>query len=341
MKSFTVSLTVLVLLVGAAFSVTDAARTHYVRYGDTLWELSIYYYNTPFHWEDILIANPFIEGVEYLQPGTELILPDISGITISQQAYTSGHSGVYTTSGTSSRPLISSLTLATAGMVDSNPPDAVGYIIELNVDDEEMDFVTEVYPGDLVALDIGQNQGITVESVYTIYAVGEEVRHPQTGLILGNVVRVAGVCRVIDTSASSSIAMIEHAYIPVCAGNLLVPYTSSAPVSVMASAVVDGIDAYVLAFRDPDLERVYSYDVIYIDRGTEDGLRSGDIFNMYKYGHEVLSPSGSTVMTTDIPVCELIILQPGTSTSSALITSISTTDLMCIGDRIELIRKQL
>ncbi len=341
MKSFTVSLSVLVLLVGAAFTVTDAARTHYVRYGDTLWELSIYYYNTPFHWEDILIANPFIEGVEYLQPGTELILPDISGITISQQAYVSGHSGVYTTSGTSSRPLLSSLTLATAGMVESNPPDAVGYIIELNVDDEEMDFVTEVYPGDLVALDIGQNQGITIESVYTIYAVGEEVRHPQTGLILGNVVRVAGVCRVIDTSASSSIAMIEHAYVPVCEGDYLVPYTTQAPVPVIASAVVDGIDAYVLAFRDPDLARVYSYDVIYIDRGTEDGLRSGDIFNMFKYGHEVISPSGSTVMTTDIPVCELIIIQTRTSTSSAMITSISTTDLMSIGDRIELIRKQL
>ena len=341
MKSFTVSLSVLVLLIGAAFSVTAAERTHYVRYGDTLWELSIYYYNTPFHWEDIMNANPFLEGVEYLQPGTELVLPDISGVTISSQAYASGHSGVYTTSGTSSRPLLSSLTLATAGMVTSDPPDALGYIIELNVNDQEMTFVSDVYPGDLVAIDIGQNQGVTAETVYRIYAIGEEVRHPQTGIILGNVVRVAGVCRVIDTSASSSIAMIEHAYTPVSAGDLLVPYTFTVPVPVMGSAVVEGIDAYVLAFRDPDLGRVYSYDVIYIDRGTVDGLSSGDIFNMYDYGHEVLSPSGSTVMTTDIAVCELIILETQTNTSAAMITSISTTDLVKIGDRIELIRKQL
>jgi len=103
MKSFTVSLSVLILLIGAAFSVTAAARTHYVRYGDTLWELSIYYYNTPFHWEDILNANPFLEGAEYLQPGSELILPDISGITITSGAYDSGYSGIYTTSGASSR----------------------------------------------------------------------------------------------------------------------------------------------------------------------------------------------------------------------------------------------
>jgi len=341
MKSFTVSLTVLILLLGAAFSVTTAARTHYVRYGDTLWDLSIYYYNTPFHWEYILNANPFIEGVRYLQPGSELILPDISGMTVTQQAYASGLSGVYTTSGTSSRPLISSLTLATAGMVTSDPPDAVGYIIELNVDDERMSFVTDVYPGDLVALDIGQDQGVTLEYVFKIYSVDEEVRHPQTGIILGNVVRVAGVCRVIDTSQSSSIAMIEHAYIPVSTGDFLVPYSPTSPVPVLGSAVAGELDAYVLAFRDPDLGRVYSYDVIYIDKGSEDGLTSGDVFNMYIYGHEVLSPSGETVLTTDIPVCELIVLETQANTSSVMITSISITDLVHIGDRIELIRKQL
>jgi hypothetical protein len=264
-----------------------------------------------------------------------------SGVTVTSLAYDSGHSGVYTTSGSSSRPLISSLTLATAGMVTSNPPGAAGYIIELNVNDDEMDFVSEVYSGDQVAIDIGQNQGVSVENVFRIYSVGEEVRHPQTGLILGNVVRVAGVCRVIDTSVSSSVAMIEHSYIPVCIGDLLVPYTSSVPVPVIASAVVDGIDAYILAFRDSDLPRAYSYDVVYIDRGSQDGLTSGDIFNMYDYGHEVLSPSGSTVMTPDIPVCELIILETLTNTSSALITSVSTTDLIKIGDRIELIRRQL
>ncbi|MEN8207935.1 MAG: LysM domain-containing protein [Candidatus Fermentibacteria bacterium] len=341
MKSFTVSLSVLILLAGAAISVTGAAGTHCVRYGDTLWDLSLHYYNTPFHWEDIQNANPSLAGVEYLQPGTELIIPDISGVAVSSQVTAEEFSGVYTTSGSSSGPLISSLTLATAGMVTANPPEAVGYIVELNVNDEEMHFVSEVYTGDLVAIDVGQNQGVTEETVFKIYAVGEEVQHPQTGAALGNVVRVAGVCRVIDTSLSSSVAMIEHTYIPVCSGHFLVPYTSTAPVHVMPSAEVDGIDAYVLAFRDMDLNRAYAYDVVYIDRGAEDGLRSGDIFSMYKYGHEVSSPSGSTVMTTDIPVCELIILETQTNTSSALITSISTTDLMQIGDRIELIRKQL
>jgi len=339
MKSFTVILSVLILLIGAAFSVSAAARTHYVGYGDTLWDLSIHYYNTPFYWENIQNANPFLEGAEYLQPGSELIIPDVSGVTVSSQAFDSGNSGIFTTAGSSSRAFLSRLILETAGMVTSDPPDAVSYILEIDVEEEE--FIGLVgYPGDLISIDIGQNQGVVRDRVYKIYKTGEEVRHPQTGLLLGNVIRVAGVCRVTATSLSSSVALIEHGYLPVNIGDYLVPYTSSAPVQVSTSPIVEGIDAYILAFGNPDDERAYSYDIVYIDKGTDSGLRPGDIFNMYKYGHEVISPSGETVVTPDIPICELIILETLQNTSSAMIISISSSQLVHIGDRIELSRKQ-
>ena len=340
MKSFTVTLSVIILLIGAAFTVTAAARTHYVRHGDTLWDLSIRYYDNPFHWESILNANPTIVGVEYLQPGSELIIPDIYSITTSG-TYTESGSNIYTTAGTSSRPLLSRLLLETAGMVTSNPPAPVAYIIETGID--EYDYYGELvaYPGDVIALDIGQNQGVQVENVYKILETGEEVRHPQSGILLGNVIRVAGVCRVIDTTPSSSAAILEHGYLPVNTGDYLIPYTSSAPIPVMSSDVIESMDAYVIALQDPYLDKAYSYDVVYIDKGASDGLEPGDIFTIYKYGHEVLSPSGETVDTPDIPVSELIILDTEPNSASVLIFSIASSELVQIGDRIELIKKQL
>lgn len=340
MKSFTVSLSVFILFFGAVFSVSTAARTHYIRYGDTLWDLSIRYYSNPFYWEDILNANPSIEGVELLQPGSELIIPDIFGNSVSSVSYGTDIYGSYTTAGTSSRPLLSRLLVETAGMVTNDPPDPVSYIIETDVDDDEKYGEMVAYPGDMVAIDIGQDQGVEVDRVYKIYKTGEEVRHPQTGILLGNVFRVAGVCRVTDTAVSSSIAIVEHAYLPVDTGDYLIPYTSSAPVPVSTSEVFESMDAYVLAFQDPDIERAYSYDVIYIDKGASSGLQPGDIFNMFKYGQEISSPSGRVVHTPDIPVCELIVLETTQNTSSALIFSISFADLVRIGDRIELARKQ-
>ncbi len=336
MKSFTLILSVLMLLLGASFS--GAGRIHYIRYGDTLWDLSIRYYSTPFLWEDILNANPSLEGVEYLRPGNELLIPDVSGISVSSND--PAVSGVYTTAGTSSGPLLSRLLLETAGMITSDPPDPVCYIIETNPEDEGMVFEPSAYPGDLVVIDIGQNQGVEPDRVYRIFNVGEQVRHPQTGILLGNVIRVAGVCRVTDTTPESSLALIEHGYMPVNTGDYLVPYTSSAPVPVSGSEVISSLEAYVLAFQNPHIEKAYSYDVVYLDKGSNDGLQPGDIFTLYKYGHSVTTPSGEAVDTPDIPVSELIILETLQNTSSALIFSISSSELVQVGDRIELIRKQ-
>lgn len=341
MRNFTVMLSLFVLFAASMFSVSTADRIHQVGYGDTLWDLSIRYYDTPFHWEDILEANESLEGVEYLQPGTELIIPDMFASTVSSVAYDESFNRIYTTSISSSRPLLSRLLLETTGMVTDNPPDPVCYILETNVEDEEKFAVDDAYPGDIVVIDIGQDQGVVPGRVYKILKIGEEVKHPRTGEAIGWVYRVAGICSVTGTTPSTSVAVIEHAYLPVSRGDYLIPYTSSAPVAVSHTDVIEGIDAYVIAFQDNDAIQAYAFDIIYLDRGFEDGLCPGDVFSMFKYGHMAESVSGSIVMTPDIPVSQLIILDTTRSTSAAMIFSSSSFDLIEIGDRIELVGKQL
>ena len=179
-----------------------------------------------------------------------------------------------------------------------------------------------------------------IDRVYKIYNIGEEVRHPETGEKLGKVIRVAGVCRVIRTSPTASIALLEHSYIPVIEGDFLVPYTSTAPVEVSSNGVVSGMDAWIIAFQDPDSQRAYAFDTVFLDRGSEDGLQSGDIFYMHKYGQLFDSPSGGNVVTPNIPVSKLIILSTSLENSAAMIFSSSSIDLIEIGDRIELAREQ-
>lgn len=339
MRGLTVTLSIFILLFVSVFSIAIADRMHQVNYGDTLWDLSIRYYDTPFHWEDILQANESLEGVEFLSPGSELIIPDIYSTTVS----TSGGNtavDIYTTSLTSSRALLSRLLLETTGMVTDNPPAPVCYIVETNVDETVQYSSGSSIQGDMIAMDIGQNQGVEIDRVYKIYNVGEEVKHPETGEKLGTVFRVAGVCRVIRTSPTASVALLEHTYFPVIVGDFLVPYTSIAPVEISSNGVVSGMDAWVIAFQDPDSQRAYAFDIIFLDKGSEDGLQSGDIFNMYKYGQLFDSPSGGTVVTPNIPISRLIILSTALENSAAMIFSSSSIDLIEIGDRIELVREQ-
>ncbi|MBN2587097.1 MAG: hypothetical protein JXR55_07370, partial [Candidatus Fermentibacteraceae bacterium] len=124
-------------------------------------------------------------------------------------------------------------------------------------------------------------------------------------------------------------------------GDMLVPYNAASPIPVASSGTAEDLDAYVLAFQDEGLERIYSYDVAYIDRGSSDGLRPGDVYGMYKYGQQVMDPAGGTEVTPDVQVAELIVLDTTDETAAVMIFSVSTSDLVRIGDRIELIRRQL
>ncbi len=332
MKRITFAVSLLALLASSAFGPVAAETLHTIRYGDTLWELAIQYYNNPFLWESILEANPGIQ-ITYLEPGTTLLIP----FTGEQNV----QSGVYATAGlTSSRSLLSRLLLETTGMLTDDPPQPVGYVIETNADENDEFGDETAYPGDWLALDIGQDQGIEIGRVFKIMQVGEDVRHPDTGEHLGQVIRAAGVCRVIETAANSSIAVLEHSYLRIHSGDFLLPYTSYAPIEVSGIDVIEGMDAWVVAFKDSDPIQAYSFDVIYIDRGATDGLNPGDLFNMFKYGNDIESPSGDVVTTPDIPIAEIIVLETLPETSAAMIISNSAVDLVSIGDRIELVKKQ-
>lgn len=341
MKRFTLSFVVLAMLVAGTFSFASGARTHIIRYGDTLWDLSIQYYQTPFHWEDIMRANPTLEGVEYLRPGEELIIPDIYGETVMMSQGYDYEAAVYTTSSSSSRPLLSRLVLETAGMVTATSPQPSGYVIDTDLEEEDPFDDINSYPGDLLAIDIGSNDGVSDGMVYKLYKDGEPVYHPVTGALLGELIRVSGVCRVIDADPTSSVALLEHAYLPVTYGDFLLPYNAASPIPVASSQTVEDIDAYVIAFRDPHAERAYSYDILYVDKGSQQGLQPGDVYAMYRYGEQVVAPDAQTVQEPDVPVAEMIVLDTTGNTAAMMVFSISTSDLIRVGDRIELVREQL
>ncbi len=326
-------------LVLSPFLPLYASSVHTIDEGDTLWELSEHYYGTPFHWEDILGANPRIAGIHYLVPGEIISIPDISGV-----ATVTGVTSDYSTetssmAGSVSRIVLSRMTLETAGRILSEPLTASGYIVETNVGNSSL-AEGFAFPGDLLGLDIGQNQGLELNRVFHVLHEGEEVKHPDTDEDLGRIIYVAGVCRIVELGADASIALLEHAYRPVYAGFAVVPYGSAAPIEVSGIDVMSGLTATIIAFRNPDLERAYSYSVVYIDRGALNGLVPGDIFEMYDSGQEIETPSGEDVILPDNPVAEFVVLATENTTSAVMIFRCAIPELVNIGDEIVLVQKQ-
>lgn len=326
-------------LMAVLITSSAAAGIYEVGYGDTLWDISTWFYGTPEKWQDILEANPDIRGVEYLVPGMMLQIPDVetgyssSGISHSMEI----PAGAVIIR--SSEAILSRLQREGAGFVTYTPLDPLGYVIETNAEEEGVYRHLTALPGDLVEIDIGSSDGIEEGRVFHLLRPGEEVEDPDTGNE-GRIVRVSGVCSVIYTTPSTSIAKVEHCYLPVIAGDVVVPYQAAGDIRINNEPSLDRGSLWVLGFRDPDRNCGYTYDVTYLSAGDQQGIQPGDVFTAYTASDQVRDEYGNWISTAELPIADLVILTTEARSSAALIVSSRTANLIETGDRLFLTKSQ-
>lgn len=328
----TVVCTALMAIVSGA----RAASMYQVGYGDTLWDLSLRFYGTPDYWDDILAANPQIPGPEYLVPGDEILLPDFAGA--------GGYSPYVTTvieapTLAASIPLLSRLRLETAGFVAAGPVAARGSVVGVNVEDRGIVSNDDAYVGDLIEIDLGGAEGASPGDLIQLLEPGEEVSDPQTGEIIGRIVRVTGLARITTVADETSIALMESSCQPTNVGDLFVDYVPMQSVSVNTEPALEQLEAWVVGQQEPAFD-AYAFDTVYLNRGSEHGLRPGDVFVAYKYGSIASDMTGATLVTADIPISEVVILRTEAATCAALVCGNVTGDLVQVGDRLHLARRQ-
>ena len=328
-------------LMMALVAAASQAGVYEVGYGDTLWDLSIWFYGTPEKWPDILNANPDLRGAEYLIPGMVLQIPDVSVGLIDPggSSYrTEIPEGAVVIR--SSEPILSRLQREAAGYVSYSPFSPLGHVLETNAEEEGVYRHETAIPGDILEIDLGAGDGIEEGRVFHILRPGETVEDPETGNP-GRIIRVAGVCRVIQTNPSTSIAKLEHSYLPVQSGDAVVPYQAAGDIWINNEPSVDHGSLWVLGFRDPDRTTGYTYDVAYLSAGDQQGIEPGDVFTAYTAGTQIQDDDGNWITTAELPIADLVVLTTESRSCSAMIVSSRTANLIEIGDRLFLTRSQI
>lgn len=325
-----------------ALLVTASVASEYVvGYGDTLSDISLHYYGTWEKWVDILEANPELQGAEYLVPGMVLEIPNVTGVTSasgSSRYVTEIPAGAVLIR--SSEPVISRIQRESAGFVSYSHLNPEGYVLATNAEDEGVYRHITALPGDLLELDFGANQGVEVGRVYHVLRQCEEVEDPDTGT-RGHIIRVAGVCQVESITPSTSIAKVQHGYLPILEGDMLMPYQAAGDIRIQNEPGVDRGLIWVLGFRDPDRDCAFTYDVIYLSAGSSQGISPGDVFTAYSASEQVRDVSDQLVYTAEIPISDVVVLTTEARSCAALIVSTRTANLIELGDKLYLSRSQV
>lgn len=175
-----------------------------------------------------------------------------------------------------------------------------------------------IHQNDEVFLSLKDKGRVKASDRFTVFEQGKLIRHPVTGKKLGYLIDILGSVTV--TKAGDVIeGVIDVSYKEMEAGSKLKPY-KEAPAAVIAAKAEKEVTGYVVASVE-DKENLSEGDILYIDKGTKDGLFPGVVLKAYRQRDEVVDPvSGEDVSLPPVDLGRLMVVDAGETVSACMVT---------------------
>ncbi len=184
---------------------------------------------------------------------------------------------------------------------------------------------------DVVFINLGSNSGVKEGDEFNIYKKDAKIYDPESDDFLGYKIKILGRLKITKVEQSVSTATITQSFEEIKVHDKLVPYEPGTTTIDLALAQ-NPVQGYVICGKH-DLTIYGENDVVYIDRGSDEGIQPGNTFVIYKDREPVEDPS--THETLHLPkeiLGKLTVIKVQGKTSTAVITK-SVREIK-IGDRI-------
>ncbi len=309
---------------------------------DTLWDISARFLKDPFKWPYLWKLNPYIKNPDLIYPGDVVKIVPIKseGGEYTRGGFDVGSLPVVDLSKSAPRvvvlepekpapekpkgPSVSGTLLRREGFVSSQEQKSSGVILEAR--DKRLLLGT----GDEVFLSFKDRSSLSVGDRFTIYQTGALVRHPVTGKKMGYMIEILGSLAITGTGDVPT-GTIESAVAEIERGARLVPYKEP-PREVRIKTSSVPLEGYVIASLSGK-ENLAKGDILYIDKGTEDGVEQGRLFRVTREMGKVRDPlTGRKVQLPPEEIGSVVVVEPSGHTSSCIV--IKSTKSIVAGDSV-------
>jgi len=293
-----------------------------IKKGDTLWDISDSKLNNPFLWPKLWKENPYIKNPDLIYPNNKIRIPkkeitmplvqppehkEAPMITkpvikefpvavqpekvIEQKPVEATLSEVI-----SKRAIVNRDTYISSGWV-SQSFSSIGQIITSNSNRSIFG------KDDIIFLKTGYNLKYG-DKLFVVRNV-KEVIHPKTKISLGHLIKVEGVVQVVNTDSGILKAKVIDSFEEIRIGDGLIPSTE-VEIPLLPDAIrTPDIQGYLIASHRESM-LVSTGDIVYLDRGKDNGLMIGDTFDIFVDAH---------CFRILVGTLQIIALQPQTSTA--------------------------
>ncbi len=178
---------------------------------------------------------------------------------------------------------------------------------------------------DVLYLKLKNPDDVAVGDLYTVYKRARKVFHPVTRQYMGYLIIRLAIVQVTQVDSKLTTVKAIRAFGSISPGDPVAKFTlpiPAEPASIVESGDVKGM--IVELQSDMRLALVAQRNIVYLDRGAEDGLKVGSQLELVRYG------GGLPVRT----VGEIRVLSTEAHSATALVTK--STSRILVGDRFHM-----
>jgi LysM repeat protein len=271
----------------------DAPLTYTVKRGDTLWGIASMYLRDPWDWPEVWYINPHISNPHLIYPGDKLALAHDA----------SGRPQVRLVEASVLRlePQLRSTPIAAA--IPTIPYSAIAAFLSrptVLTKDEVRDAAHIIaFRNDHVIAGSGhvvyiRGLGQAEHARYSIVHVGERVRDPDTGHVLGYVGIYTATALVTQPVTTPVRAVLIDTARETLVGDKVLSSDTQTPLNLVPrapSTQVDGKIAWIVG--DTGISDLAGqYDIVVINRGSDAGLEPGNVLEVDEAGEVVRDTYG-------------------------------------------------
>jgi hypothetical protein len=305
--------------------VLDKEMDYIVKVGDTLWDISNQFYGDPFLWPRLWQQNQYITNPHAIYPGDRIrlypykVLIEIEEVTpppVEEVRPLRPPTVEEAPPPLPPPPELIRLVLypevRSAGFITEEMK-GIGRIVEAQLDIIELIEEVEVY--------VNFQRGISVQKgdQFTIFRVGDKIKHPITKRNIGRMVQILGRATIIGVEEGrAQTALITRSYDTINRGDPVVPFFPP-PEELAISRLESPVYGWIVASKLPKLGLVDG-DVVYIDQGEETQVRPGHLFDVFRRGKVVNDPdSFRKVKLPDELIGRVVVISTQQKTATAVI----------------------
>ena len=312
---------------------TETGFYYTVKKGDTLWDLSQKFSDTPYLWPDLWSDNSQIANPHLIYPGQRIRL--FRRTDIEKEA----------------RPVIEEKPIETKAPPIEVEPEEVPEIVTQEIPEAKPVSKTYRYPaidrvgfiknkaltpegfifkvkegkklisaGDIVYVSQNESNSLVPGGRYTVYRTLEPIYDETTGKFIGIQHFLLGIVEITNTAPRFAIAKVIRSFSNIGVNDKLMPYKRRS-IGIGQQKSVEGLLGKIIIAERHNL-LIGDKTIVFINKGEDDGVKPGQYYSIFYQEKSSIDPASRKKFPLDAVIFgKLIVLHTEKTTSTVYITA--------------------